>query len=311
MGIPLGSNFTVNTALPLDDRLVVADLTARDALDPSRRFEGLTVYCVADSNNYQLVGGILNADWTLAGGALPPVSYAGYSTRFNEVFTSTDLVDTLDKILKISYVAPTISFSAAGSGTVREKGNAVASTLLTANVTKTSDPIAAVRFYQGATLLTTLTGTIPTGGTETFNYTTPFSDNISFSAQTDDNGATGGPTTVTGSASFTFVYPYYSDAGAVGLSAAAVGALTKTIIVSTATVVKTMTATAGQVFYFAYPAAYPSLFSILDVNGFETIGDWTLTTSNITGLDASAQSYKIYSFNNPVTAGSYQFTFRR
>jgi hypothetical protein len=238
-------------------------------------------------------------------------SFSGFSSRFGSIFTSTSLQDTLNKIIAITYTAPSVVFNAAGSGTIREKGALVGSSLLTATVTKTSDPIAAVRFYQGATLLSTATGTIPAGGVETFNYATAFSNNITFSSQVDDNGATGGPTTVTNSQSFNFVYPYYSDAGAVGLSAAQVGLLTKTVIVSTATVTKTMVATAGQVFYFAYPAAYPSLFSILDVNGFEVIADWTLTTANITGLDATAQSYKIYSFNNPVTAGSYQYTFKR
>lgn len=238
-------------------------------------------------------------------------SFSGFSSRFGSIFTSTSLQDTLSKIIAISYTAPSVSFTASGSGTIREKGASVASTLLTATVTKTSDNIAEVRFYQGATLLDTNTGTIPTGGVETFTYSTPFTDNITFSSQTDDDGTTGGPTTVTSSASFTFVYPYYSDAGAVGLSAAAVGALTKTIIASTATVNKTMTATAGQVLYFAYPAAYPALTSILDVSNFETIADWTVTTANITGLDATAQSYRIYEFNNPLVAGSYYYSFRR
>lgn len=63
MGITLGSNFTVNTALPLDDRMTVADTTARDAIDAGRRFIGLTVHCLSDSKNYQLQGGILNANW--------------------------------------------------------------------------------------------------------------------------------------------------------------------------------------------------------------------------------------------------------
>jgi hypothetical protein len=44
MGITLGSNFTVNTSLPLDDRIIVADITARDALVSGRRYEGLVVY---------------------------------------------------------------------------------------------------------------------------------------------------------------------------------------------------------------------------------------------------------------------------
>jgi hypothetical protein len=239
-------------------------------------------------------------------------AYDGYSSRFAAAFTSTDLADTLAKIIVITYVAPTISLSAAGSGTVREKGASVASSLLSATVTKKSDPIDEVRFYEGINLVNTIATPNPAGGVETYNYAVPFTDNISFSAKVDDNGATGGPTTVTSNTvSFTFVYPYYSGAGAVGLTPAQVGALTKGIQVTAASVAKSFTATAGQVFYFAQPASYTALNSILDVNNFETIGDWTVSVANITGLDATAQSYRIYAFNNPVTAGTYTYTFKR
>lgn len=63
MGITLASNFDVNAALPLDSRMIVADLTARDAIAAGRRYLGMTVYVVADTITYQLKGGILNADW--------------------------------------------------------------------------------------------------------------------------------------------------------------------------------------------------------------------------------------------------------
>lgn len=69
MGIVLGSNFEVQTALPLDDRTVVADTTARDAIDSLRRYEGMIVYVEADETNYQLVGGITNSDWTELSGS--------------------------------------------------------------------------------------------------------------------------------------------------------------------------------------------------------------------------------------------------
>lgn len=69
MGITLGSNFDVQTGLPLDSRTVVADLTARDAINSLQRYEGMIVYVVAEGTNFQLVGGILNADWKeLSGG---------------------------------------------------------------------------------------------------------------------------------------------------------------------------------------------------------------------------------------------------
>lgn len=247
-------------------------------------------------------GGIIDADY----------AYSGYSSRFLEVFSSSGLNDTMNKILKLVYTAPGISLAASGSGTIREKGDPVTSTTLTATVTKKSDPIAEVRFYRNpSTLLDTKTGTIPSGGPESTTYSTSFSDNVTFRAEADDNGASGGPTTVSATASFSFVYPYYNGAGSVGKTPAQVAALTKSIISSTATVNKTMTAANGEVFYFAYPASYGALTSILDVNGFETLPDWTRTTQNITGLDSTPQSYYIYEFNNPVVAGAYYYSFRR
>lgn len=69
MGIVLGSNFDVQTNLPLDSRLKVADTTARDALDSGVRYEGMLVYVVADGTNYQLVGGIANANWAELSGS--------------------------------------------------------------------------------------------------------------------------------------------------------------------------------------------------------------------------------------------------
>lgn len=63
MSIVVASSFSMNAALPIDDRIVVADSTARDSINSGRRYEGLTVYSVADAKNYQLQGGILNANW--------------------------------------------------------------------------------------------------------------------------------------------------------------------------------------------------------------------------------------------------------
>ena len=240
-------------------------------------------------------------------------SYSGYSSRFSGVFSSTDLDDTLQKILAISYTAPTVNFSAS-SNILREVGDAVTSTTLTAAITVTSDPIDEVRFYLNpSTLLATQTsgGGIPSGGNSTYAWNGSFADDTTFRSEVDDDGTSGGPTTVTDTTTFNFVYPYYVGAGAVSLSAANVALLTKRIINSTSSRNETITAGAGEVFFFAYPASYGALTSILDENSFETIGDWTLRTENITGLDASAVSYRIYEFDNPVTADDYEYTFIR
>lgn len=69
MGIVLGSNFDVQTALPLDSRTVVADITARDAINALQRYEGMIVYVVDVQKNFQLIGGITDFDWQeLSGG---------------------------------------------------------------------------------------------------------------------------------------------------------------------------------------------------------------------------------------------------
>jgi len=242
-------------------------------------------------------------------------AYNGFSSRYNQNVALAGLKETMDFIMNMQYAGPLVSLTASGSGTVREKGASVASTLLTAAVTRRSDPIAAVRFYLSpSTLLDTQVagGAIPSGGNSTYTYSTPFSDNVSFYAQADDTGATGGPTTATSNTvTFTFVYPYYFGSGAAALTPAAVAALTKDIRVSTSNLNRTFTPNGSQVLYFAYPASYGGLTSILDQNGFETIGDWTLRTQNITGLDATAQSYRIYEYNNTPVAGTYSFTFIR
>jgi hypothetical protein len=73
MAIPIGSNFLLGSGLPLDGRTVVANTTARDAIPSIQRYDGLIVYTTATSKNYQLRGGILNANWVdMTTGAVTP-----------------------------------------------------------------------------------------------------------------------------------------------------------------------------------------------------------------------------------------------
>jgi len=72
MGIQLGSEFDVIVAQPIDSRMTVADLTARDAIPSGTRWEGMIVYVEDDTVHYTLKGGITNTDWAIVGGdALP------------------------------------------------------------------------------------------------------------------------------------------------------------------------------------------------------------------------------------------------
>lgn len=90
MGIILGSNFDVETALPLDSREQVADLTARDAIDTLKRWEGMTVYVVSEQKTFKLVGGITNSDWEEASGG------SGGGVSFQVITNADDLNSPYD-----------------------------------------------------------------------------------------------------------------------------------------------------------------------------------------------------------------------
>ena len=68
-----------------------------------------------------------------------------------------------------------------------------------------------------------------------------------------------------------------------------------------------------QVYYYAFPASFGVLTSILDANGFETIGDWTLRVENFTNnspdYEGVTVSYNIYEFNNVTTQVAFNNTF--
>ena len=235
------------------------------------------------------------------------INYSGYSDRFNEFFESTGLEDTLDKILVLIYAAPTISLSCSPSQAVREKGTSVAAVTMSATTVKKSNAITGVTHFRNGVLVDTEGAPNALGGVETFTESTPFTDTMTFFSKVTDGTTLVQSNTVT----YSYVYPYYSGADAPGITAAAVSALTKDVRASTSSLNKSFTTSNGDVFYFAYPASYGALTSIKDENNFETIGDWTLRTENITGLDASAVSYRIYEFNNPVIAFTTDYTFIR
>lgn len=238
------------------------------------------------------------------------VSYgkSGWSKTLNKFVSADDLDAVLGELLDFDYAKPTVSFSATGQSVLREKGAEVTATSLSATVTRTAEDITAVRFYQGANLLSEDTAPNPAGGSFNHSWTGSFKDNTTFSVQVDD---TLNAPAETRAVTFNFVYPYYYGGGASGLTGSQIASLTKDIRVSTATLTRTFTTSASGVLYFAQPAAYPDLSSIKDTNNFEVLGAWTKRTVSITGLDSTSQSYTVYEFNNTLPAGTYSFTFIR
>lgn len=63
MAILIGSNFSVSTNLHIDDRAIMATITARDEIPAGRRYLGMQVFVEENSTNYQLLGGLENTNW--------------------------------------------------------------------------------------------------------------------------------------------------------------------------------------------------------------------------------------------------------
>lgn len=241
-----------------------------------------------------------NAQWSTYG-------YSGYSARFSTLVSTTSLQGTLDFIMNMQYAPPTISLSATPAQTVRENGDAsVTSVVLSAPVTKLSNTIANVKFYQGVTLINTDTANppVPNGGTATYTDSTGFSTTTSYVATVTDT-LTPTPSTVSSNTiTYTYVYPYYYGTSTInGMTGAQIRSnLTGLIIVNTSPVTESFSPTAAYM-YFAYPSSYPVLTKILDPNGFNITASFSVVTLNITGLDGSSQSYRVYQSNLTTQSG--------
>lgn len=210
----------------------------------------------------------------------------------------TSITEFLEKLL-VKEIAPTITFTASGSG-VKEKGSTVTPTL-TLNITNagTGTPVS-IKFYNGTTLLDTQNYV---SGTNSYTYT--LTDAISTDATvkgvleyTKSDGTTSASLDKT--ASYTFVAAsYYGAVSAVPAAAADVTSLTKSVKNT-----KNQTATftlANQRSCYAYPASFGNLASIKDANNFEYLSSYTKTT-----LTIDSESYNIYTLTDPVTATGFK-----
>lgn len=74
-----------------DYPIVLADITARDAVTADRRYEGLIVYVLSDQTTYQLRGGVNNSDWIV----LVTVTGVASHTELGDIGTNTHVqIDT-------------------------------------------------------------------------------------------------------------------------------------------------------------------------------------------------------------------------
>jgi hypothetical protein len=228
----------------------------------------------------------------------------GYSARFSESVLVTTVAAALDQIFNFIYVAPAVTLSASPSGTTKEYGDPINAISFSATTVKKTNPITSVDFYRGTTYRGSSYPPNPNGGIETFSETLPVSSSVIYYAKVSD----GTSTTTSIGITYTYVYPFYYGVGAEGLTCSQVQALTKSVKSKSNTTV--VTSPASQVYYFAYPASYGNLTSILDTNLFETISDYTKRTVNCTMLDSTTQIYYIYEFNNITTQTNFSNQYK-
>lgn len=213
------------------------------------------------------------------------------------------------------YTAPTVTLSSPTS-TTYEIGDDQTPVSLSATTVKHSDNITSVIFQRsinsGAySTVSTVGVPNPAGGVETGSDTPSFPIAQVSQVSTLDYRSTVGDGTSTSNSNVrrqTYVYPFYYGSGAAGLTGAQIRS---TLTQLTETVGdKTLAFTpSSQVYYFAYPASYASLTRVLDANGFDITADFTLRNPvSITGLDTTAQNYKVYEYNN-LTSLSQSLTF--
>lgn len=259
-------------------------------------------------------GGIDGDYMEVVGGVLGFTSgiFTGFSARYNAALNLTNLRDALLYIFQFAYLGPQVSLSASGSGTLREKGVAVTSSTLTAAVTMRSTLISRIQFFLNGVSVDDNNPPATTGtGNTIYAWSGSFSDNSTFRVDvTDTTDGSNGPTTVQSSVAFTFVYPFFWNAGAQDLAVSAIGG--KQVVANSNNRNATYTGLSGQVFYYAFPASYGDLTKIEDSNGFDVTSSFTKKTKNFTALDAAVVSYTIYELTTPLGVNlNTNFTFIR
>ena len=217
--------------------------------------------------------------------------------------------DVLTKLL-YPYVAPTVTASTVYTpkGGIYEYGQVVTVSQIKTTVTKKSENIINIDFYENGSLLKSLTNSVSSGGNFSYtiskNITSSISNNY-FQVKVKD--ASGNVTTSNTSA-LNFYYPYYYGVINVNVDITEnlIKGLTKQIVAKGN---KTYTYNPNyQRMLIAYPKSYGVLKSILDPNGFEQLSSFTRLEIPIVGLDDTSQNYYVY-VNDASTNTNFKMTF--
>ena len=242
--------------------------------------------------------------WQKSGSGSGNCDYSaqGYSETLGKNVDVNDCTEAFNELFDIQDQSPLVSLSVSPAAYLREFGDTIASVDLTANTTKRTNPITSVIFRRNGIIIEDVASPNPNGGTEAYTDNNPVSSDTTYNVTVSD-----GTLSDSKSIAYRFVYPFYWGVGAKNLTPAQIQALTKRIEQKSN---KTVTTSPNnEVYYFAYPASYGQLTSILDPNNFETIGDYTLRTENFTMLDGSTVQYYVYEFNNLTSQNNFTIQY--
>lgn len=110
MAIEIIDGLSVFKNVPADDRRVVSDITARNALNTNYRYIGLKTFVQSENKEYQLQGGVANANWVdVTGGAIG-------QTGSTSVFIQDEGTYAITTVSGTNTATGTYSFVAGGNG---------------------------------------------------------------------------------------------------------------------------------------------------------------------------------------------------
>lgn len=233
--------------------------------------------------------------------------------QIGDTFSHVPLETMIRRIL-YSYIAPLCSVSTNVS--IAEAGN-ISSSVVNWSITKQTDSIITALFTTGnvtgfaPSLPISTPGTFVVSGSSTGVIPGAIQSGnagaITYTLQIDDNGFSGGPSTVIDSATISAVYPYFIGATSVDatnnvLVNSILGSLTKKVEEKDD---KTYLLSGSGYIYFIYPVSsggpvYGLLSQILDENGFDVTSAFTYSIySSPSGVNSpsgywSNISYYVY-----------------
>lgn len=226
--------------------------------------------------------------------------------KMNETFENVPVNEMFRKLL-YPYLRPDVNFNISPGATVREYGNPVDNTTLTAIITKKSDNITGIQFLKNGSNFGNNISDKLTGGTVTLTDSN-ITDTTTYNVRVTD--ATGASYTGT-NRTYTFVYPAY-----VGLLATdsptedQIKGLEKKIQ-TPANLTYGCPAFTQMRICIATPPGW-TIRQFVDSNGFDNTTSYNSKKINITGLDGTTQEYTFYynSISSKDSAG-FSMTFNR